>query len=51
MLAGMAQAGGSGLILQPPLMAKAQMKQRRWQSLALYAGAVALVVIAAKLVL
>jgi hypothetical protein len=31
-------------------MAKEQVKARRWQSLALYAGAAALVVIAVKLV-
>ncbi len=52
MLADMAEGGG--LKLDPATaaaMAKAQMGERRWQSLALYAGAAALVVIALKLVL
>jgi ubiquinone biosynthesis protein len=51
MLADMAQGGG--LKLDPATaaeMARAQMGARRWQSAALYAGAAALVVIAAKMV-
>ena len=45
-------ANGGGLKLDPATaaeMARAQMGARRWQSLALYAGAAALVVIAVKL--
>jgi ubiquinone biosynthesis protein len=52
MLADMANSGG--LRLDPAtaaMMAKAQVGARRWQFLALYAGAAALVVIAAKMVL
>jgi ubiquinone biosynthesis protein len=47
-------ANGGGLKLDPATaaeMARAQIGARRWQSLALYAGAAALVVIAAKMVL
>ena len=52
MLADMASGGGLRLDAETTTaMAKAQVKSRRWQSLALYAGAAALVVIAAQLVL
>jgi ubiquinone biosynthesis protein len=52
MLADMASGGGIRLdAATTAAMAKEQAKARRWQSLALYAGAAALVVIAAQLVL
>jgi ubiquinone biosynthesis protein len=52
MLADMASGGGIRLdAATTAAMAKEQVKARRWQSLALYAGAAALVVIAAQLVL
>ncbi len=51
MLADMASGGGFRLdAATTAAMAKAQAKSRRWQSLALYAGATALVVIAAQMV-
>jgi ubiquinone biosynthesis protein len=52
LLADMANAGGLKLDAATAAeMAKAQMGARRWQSAALYAGAVALVVIAFKMVM
>jgi ubiquinone biosynthesis protein len=52
MLANMARDGGIRLDAATTAdLAKQQMKQRRWQSAAVFAGAIALIVIAAKIVL